>query len=239
MIAQVVDGLIGEAVELAGLGVTLDLAIEAIGLERLEPSAEFRVLVGWQGGDGFLKVFDAHNANIICDFSHSDESTNVNIRCRNCKNPPRTRSNSAAPRSSNRVHPLAPDEEHANANVREIGFSRRRLRAGPRRRSPGASRRHGLSRGAGRLPGAAARLLRAAAGGAGLLPAAAAAARRVWLSAAAARRIRHLRRAALRRRAGTVLRAGAVLARLRTSLCLWLLALARLSALGKSPRRVG
>ena len=45
----------------------------------------------------------------------------------------------------------------------------------------------------------------------------ASAARRVWLSAAAARRIRHLRRAALRRRAGTVLRAGAVLARLRAS----------------------
>ena len=57
-----------------------------------------------------------------------------------------------------------------------------------------------------RLPGAAARLLRAAAGTAGLLSAASAA-RRVWLSAAAARRIRHLRRAALRRRAGTVLRA--------------------------------
>ncbi len=55
----------------------------------------------------------------------------------------------------------------------------------------------------GRLPGAAARLLRAAAGTAGLLRASAA--RRVWLSAASARRIRHLRRAALRRRAGTVL----------------------------------
>ena len=61
------------AVELAGLSVALDLAIEAIGLERLEPGAEFRVLVGRQAGDGFLKVFDAHNANIICDFSHSNE----------------------------------------------------------------------------------------------------------------------------------------------------------------------
>ena len=68
---------------------------------------------------------------------------------------------------------------------------------------------------------------------------AASAARRVWLSAAAARRIRHLCRAALRRGAGTVLRAGAVLARLRASLCLWLWALARLSALVKSTRRVG
>src|SRR5580692_8596153 len=56
-----------------------------------------------------------------------------------------------------------------------------------------------------------------------------AAARRVWLSAAAGR-IRHLRRAAIRRRAG------AVLARLRTALCLWLRALARLSALVSARR---
>jgi hypothetical protein len=160
----------------------------------------------------------------------SRDAANLNIRCRNCKNPPRTRSNSAAPRSSNRVHVTSPDEEHSNANVREIGFSRRRLCAGPRRRSAGAGRRHGLSRGAGRtgLPGAAARLLRAAAGTAGLLPAAAS--RLVWLSAAAGR-IRHLRRAALRRGAAAVLRAGAVLARLRAALCLWLRALARPSAL--------
>src|ERR1700684_2347442 len=52
--------------------------------------------------------------------------------------------------------------------------------------------------------------------------------------AASARRIR---RAALRRGAGAVLRT--VLARLRTALCLWLWALARLSALVKSARRVG
>jgi hypothetical protein len=32
---------------------------------------ELRVLVGRQAGDGFLEVFDAHNANIIWDFSHS------------------------------------------------------------------------------------------------------------------------------------------------------------------------
>lgn len=83
------------------LGVTLNLAIEAHGLERLEPRAEFRVLVGRQAGDGFLKVFDAHIANIIWDFSHSNQSTNLNNRCRNCKNPPRPRSNSAVPRSSN------------------------------------------------------------------------------------------------------------------------------------------
>jgi hypothetical protein len=71
---EIVDGLIGEPVGLAGLGVTLGLAIEAIGLKRLEPGAEFRVLVGRQAGDGFLDVFDAHNANIICDLSHSNES---------------------------------------------------------------------------------------------------------------------------------------------------------------------
>src|SRR5258708_4346506 len=52
----------------------LDLAIEAVGLERLEPGAELRVLVGRQAGDGFLDVVDAHNANIIWDFSHSNES---------------------------------------------------------------------------------------------------------------------------------------------------------------------
>ena len=126
MIAQIGDGLISEPVELAGLGVTLDLAIEAVGLECLEPGAELRVLVGRQPGDGFLKVFDAHDANIIWDISYSNESTNLNIRCPNGKNPPRTRSNSAVPRSSNRGHPLSPDEEHFNANVREIGFSRRR-----------------------------------------------------------------------------------------------------------------
>ena len=166
--------------------------------------------------------------------TRAGRDANLNSRCRNCKNPPRTRSNSAAAGSSNRVYPLSPDEEHANANVREIGFSRRRLCAGPRRRPAGASRRHGLSRGASRtrIPGAAARLLRAAAGRAGLLSTASAA-RRVWLSAASARRIRHLRRAALRRRAGTVLRA--VLARLRTALCLWLRTLARLSALVRMP----
>ena len=109
-----------EPVEFAGLDVTLDLAIEAIGLELFEPGAELRVLVGRQACDGFLEVFDAHNADIICDFSHSSESfprflidfrcsrdaANLNIRCRNCRNSPRTRSNSAAPRSSNRVHPL-------------------------------------------------------------------------------------------------------------------------------------
>jgi hypothetical protein len=56
------------------LDVTLDLAIEAIGLERLEPGTEFRILIGRQAGDGFLKVFDANNDNIICDFSYSNES---------------------------------------------------------------------------------------------------------------------------------------------------------------------
>jgi len=58
--------LVGEAIELAGLGVTLDLAIEALGLELPEPRAKFRLLIGRQAGDGLFKVFDAHAANIAC-----------------------------------------------------------------------------------------------------------------------------------------------------------------------------
>jgi len=72
-IVQIVDGLIAEQVEFAGLNVTLDLTVEAIGLERLEPGAELRVLVGRQAGDGFLEVFDAHNVKYGY-FSHSNES---------------------------------------------------------------------------------------------------------------------------------------------------------------------
>jgi hypothetical protein len=52
---EIVNGLIGELVELAGLGVTFDLEIEAIGFERLEPSTEFRVLVGRQAGAAFSR----------------------------------------------------------------------------------------------------------------------------------------------------------------------------------------
>src|ERR1700722_5795438 len=94
----------------SSLPAWLDLAIEAVGLEGLEPGAEFRALVGRQAGEGFLEVFDAHNANIVWDLSRcrgiarARDPTNLNNRCRNCKNPPRTRSNSAAAGSSNRVH---------------------------------------------------------------------------------------------------------------------------------------
>ena len=42
---KIVDGLIGQSVELAGLGVTLDFLIEARGVERLEPRAKFGELV--------------------------------------------------------------------------------------------------------------------------------------------------------------------------------------------------
>ena len=44
-IMKIVDGLIGQSVELAGLGVTLDFLIEARGVERLEPRAKFGELV--------------------------------------------------------------------------------------------------------------------------------------------------------------------------------------------------
>ena len=57
---EVGDGLIGEMVEFAGLGITLDFPIEARGIDRLEPFAEFRELVGRQLRHGFFEVFDGH-----------------------------------------------------------------------------------------------------------------------------------------------------------------------------------
>lgn len=57
-------GLLGQAVEPAGLGVALDLVIEARGIERLEPVAEFREFVRRQLGDGLFEVFDGHGQNI-------------------------------------------------------------------------------------------------------------------------------------------------------------------------------
>jgi len=63
-LAEIGEGLFGEAVELAGLGVALDLVIEAPGIERLEPVAEFREFVRRQLGDGLFEVFDGHGVNI-------------------------------------------------------------------------------------------------------------------------------------------------------------------------------
>ncbi len=54
-LAEIGEGLFGEPVELASLGVALDLLIEARGIERLEPVAEFRELVGRKLGNGFLR----------------------------------------------------------------------------------------------------------------------------------------------------------------------------------------
>jgi hypothetical protein len=50
--------------QLGGLGVALDLLIEARGVELLEPGAEFRKLAGRQLGDGFFEVFDGQGFNI-------------------------------------------------------------------------------------------------------------------------------------------------------------------------------
>ena len=58
--AEVVDGLVGEMIELARLGVALDLLVEARGVERIEPVAELRELIGGQLGDGVFEVFDGH-----------------------------------------------------------------------------------------------------------------------------------------------------------------------------------
>jgi vacuolar-type H+-ATPase catalytic subunit A/Vma1 len=59
-LAKISEGLFGEPVELTGLDVTFDLLIEARGIERLEPVAEFRELIGRQLGDGLFEVFDGH-----------------------------------------------------------------------------------------------------------------------------------------------------------------------------------
>jgi hypothetical protein len=42
-------------VELAGLGVALDLLVKARRIEPLEPGAEARKVVGWQLGDGLFQ----------------------------------------------------------------------------------------------------------------------------------------------------------------------------------------
>ncbi len=63
--AGIGDCLVSQPIELAGLGVALDLAVEARGLEFLEPGAKAGELVGRQLGDGFFDVFDgAHGSTI-------------------------------------------------------------------------------------------------------------------------------------------------------------------------------
>ena len=63
-LSEIGQRLFGEAIELASLGVTLDLAVEARGIERLKPVAEFRELIGRQLGDGLFEVFDGHQSHI-------------------------------------------------------------------------------------------------------------------------------------------------------------------------------
>lgn len=62
--ALVGECLFGETVEFARRGVAFDLAIEARGIERLEPVAEFRELVGRQLGDGLFEVCEGHGGYI-------------------------------------------------------------------------------------------------------------------------------------------------------------------------------
>jgi addiction module HigA family antidote len=57
---EIGEGLLCETVEPASLGIALDLLIEARGIERLEPFAEFCELAGRQFGDSLFEVFDGH-----------------------------------------------------------------------------------------------------------------------------------------------------------------------------------
>lgn len=59
------ESLFGQAIEPAGLGVALDLLIEARGIERLEPVGEICELVGRQVGDGLFEVFDGHKEQLM------------------------------------------------------------------------------------------------------------------------------------------------------------------------------
>ena len=61
------EGLSGEAIERAAFGVAVDLIIEACRVERLEPAAESRELIGRQRGDGLFEVFNGHGENIALE----------------------------------------------------------------------------------------------------------------------------------------------------------------------------
>ena len=64
-LAHIVDGLLGEAVEPAGLDVTLNLLIEAHGVKLVEPSEEARKVVGRQLGDRVFQFFDGHGTQHV------------------------------------------------------------------------------------------------------------------------------------------------------------------------------
>ena len=58
--AQFVDRCVSKPVEVAALGVTLDLLIEARRIKLLEPGAKAREIVGGQLGDSPFNVFDGY-----------------------------------------------------------------------------------------------------------------------------------------------------------------------------------
>ncbi|HEX5863203.1 MAG TPA: hypothetical protein VF014_02900 [Casimicrobiaceae bacterium] len=49
--------MIGEGIELAALGITLDLFVEPRAIERCEPGAEFLQLIGREPRHGLFDVF--------------------------------------------------------------------------------------------------------------------------------------------------------------------------------------
>jgi hypothetical protein len=57
-VAEVIEGLFGQSVELGGLSVALDLLAKAFGIKRFKPRAKFRQPVRRQIGDRFFDVFD-------------------------------------------------------------------------------------------------------------------------------------------------------------------------------------
>jgi hypothetical protein len=65
-LAQIVDGLFGQPVELARDGVAPDLLIEERRVKLLKPDAKLRELVGRQLGDGLFNVLNSHGRYISC-----------------------------------------------------------------------------------------------------------------------------------------------------------------------------
>src|SRR5262245_54644 len=61
--AEVGERLLGELIEPAPLGVSLDPLVEMSGLEFLKPGAELCELVGRQFGYGFLDVLKARHTH--------------------------------------------------------------------------------------------------------------------------------------------------------------------------------
>ena len=71
--------VIREAIKPAGLGIALEFLIEARGIERLEPVAEFRELVGREFGDSLFEVFDGHKRNALAALAPQDDGADANV----------------------------------------------------------------------------------------------------------------------------------------------------------------